>query len=182
MSTSRESVSTVVILFHLEVRVNDAAQEVRAKVSAGIRGDLPRGIEEPIIQKLDFASFPVASLALRSESLSPRDLTTLVDKKIKKRFENISGVGKIDLVGQAKREVKVDIDPLRLEALGMGVDESHRRVAVGEREHPPRAAELGAAPSTPCAFRENPTRWSSSNAWSSPGGEDGPSPWRRSRK
>jgi HAE1 family hydrophobic/amphiphilic exporter-1 len=122
LSTSRESVSTVVILFHLEVRVNDAAQEVRAKVSA-IRGDLPRGIEEPIIQKLDFASFPIASLALRSERLSPRDLTTLVEKKIQKRFENISGVGKIDLVGQSKREVKVNIDPLRLEALGMGVDE-----------------------------------------------------------
>ncbi|KPK91302.1 MAG: acriflavin resistance protein [Deltaproteobacteria bacterium SM23_61] len=122
MSTSRESVSTVVIQFHLEVRVNDAAQEVRAKVSA-IRGDLPGGIEEPIIQKLDFASFPIASLALRSENLSPRDLTTLVEKKIQKRFENISGVGKIDLVGESKREVKVNIDPLRLEALGMGVDE-----------------------------------------------------------
>jgi HAE1 family hydrophobic/amphiphilic exporter-1 len=122
LSTSRESVSTVVILFHLEVRINDAAQEVRAKVSA-IRGDLPGGIEEPIIQKLDFAAFPIASLALRSESLSPRDLTTLVEKKIQKRFENISGVGKIDLVGQSKREVKVNIDPLRLEALGMGVDE-----------------------------------------------------------
>jgi HAE1 family hydrophobic/amphiphilic exporter-1 len=122
MSTSRESVSTVVILFHLEVRVNDAAQEVRAKVSA-IRGDLPKGIEEPIIQKLDFAAFPIASLALRSERLSPRDLTTLVEKKVKKRFENISGVGKVDLVGLSKREVNVNVNPLRLEALGMGVDE-----------------------------------------------------------
>jgi HAE1 family hydrophobic/amphiphilic exporter-1 len=122
MSTSRESVSTVVILFHLEVRVNDAAQEVRAKVSA-IRGDLPKGIEEPIIQKLDFAAFPIASLALRSERLSPRDLTTLVEKKVKKRFENISGVGKVDLVGLSKREVNVNVDPYRLEALGMGVDE-----------------------------------------------------------
>ncbi|NTU48324.1 MAG: efflux RND transporter permease subunit, partial [Syntrophobacteraceae bacterium] len=122
MSTSRESVSTVVILFHLEVRVNDAAQEVRAKVSA-IRGDLPKGIEEPIIQKLDFAAFPIASLALRSERLSPRDLTTLVEKKVKKRFENISGVGKVDLVGLSKREVNVNVNPYRLEALGMGVDE-----------------------------------------------------------
>ena len=122
MSTSRESVSSVVLLFHLEVRVNDAAQEVRAKVSA-IRGSMPQGIEEPIIQKLDFATFPVASLAVRSERLSPRDLTTLVEKKVKRRFENISGVGKVDLVGPSKREVNVNIDPLRLEALGMGVDE-----------------------------------------------------------
>ncbi len=122
MSTSRESVSNVVLMFQLEVRVNDAAQEVRAKVSA-IRGTMPQGIEEPIIQKLDFATFPIASLAVRSERLSPRDLTTLVEKKVKRRFENISGVGKVDLVGPSKREVNVNIDPLRLEALGMGVDE-----------------------------------------------------------
>jgi HAE1 family hydrophobic/amphiphilic exporter-1 len=122
MSTSRESVSTVVILFHLEVKVNDVVQEVRAKVGA-IRGNLPQGMEEPIIQKLDFASLPIASLALRSENLSPRDLTTLVEKKVRRRFENISGVGKVDLVGHSKREVNVNIDPLRLQALGMGVDE-----------------------------------------------------------
>jgi HAE1 family hydrophobic/amphiphilic exporter-1 len=122
MSTSRESVSTVVIMFHLEVRINDAVQEVRAKVGA-IRGNLPQGIEDPIIQKLDFSAFPIVSLAVRSERLSPRDLTTLVEKKVKRRFENISGVGKVDLVGQSKREVNVNIDPLRLEALGMGVDE-----------------------------------------------------------
>ena len=122
MSTSRESVSNVVVLFHLEVKINEASQEARAKVNA-IRGNLPQGIEEPIIQKLDFAAFPIASLAVRSERLSPRDLTTLVEKKIKRRFENISGVGKIDLVGPSKREVNVNINPLRLEALGMGVDE-----------------------------------------------------------
>jgi HAE1 family hydrophobic/amphiphilic exporter-1 len=122
MSTSRESVSNVVLMFNLEVRVNDAAQEVRAKVGA-IRGILPQGIEEPIIQKLDFSAFPIASLAVRSEKFSPRDLTTLVEKKVKRRFENISGVGKVDLVGPSKREVNVNINPLRLEALGMGVDE-----------------------------------------------------------
>ena len=122
MSMSRESVSTVVVQFQLEVRINEASQEARAKIAA-IRGELPQGIEEPIIQKLDFSAMPIVSLAVRSDSLSPRDLTTLVEKKIRRRFENISGVGKVDLVGASKREVNVDIDPLRLEALGMGVDE-----------------------------------------------------------
>ena len=122
LSMSRESVSTVIVEFRLEVRINEASQEARAKVSA-IRGDLPQGIEEPIIQKLDFSAMPVVSLAVRSDTLSPRDLTTLVDKKIRRRFENIAGVGKVDLVGESKREVNVDIDPIRLTALGMGVDE-----------------------------------------------------------
>jgi HAE1 family hydrophobic/amphiphilic exporter-1 len=121
-STSNEGVSTVVVEFHLEVRVNDASQEARAKINA-IRGDLPQGIEEPIIQKLDFQALPIVSLAVRSTILNPRDLTTLVEKKVKRRLESISGVGKVDLVGKSKREVNVNIDPGRLEALGLGVDQ-----------------------------------------------------------
>ena len=121
-STSREGVSTVVVEFQLEVKINEVTEEARAKVSA-IRGELPQGIEEPIIQKLDFASAPIVSLAVRSTTLPPRELTTLVEKKVQRRLENISGVGKVDLVGESKREVGVDIKPDRLEALGMGVDE-----------------------------------------------------------
>ena len=122
MSTSRESVSSVVVIFHLEVKINEATQDARAKIST-IRGDLPRGIEDPVIQKFDFSAMPVASLAIRADVLSPRELTTLVEKKVKRRFENIAGVGKVELVGAAKREVNVIINHLRLEALGMGIDE-----------------------------------------------------------
>lgn len=122
VSTSRESVSNVVVLFQLEVRINEAVQDARAKINT-IRGDLPQGIEDPVIQKLDFAAMPVVSLAIRSDGLAPRELTTLVEKKVKRRFENIAGVGKVELVGAAKREVNVVIDPIRLEALGIGIDE-----------------------------------------------------------
>src|SRR5208283_2464550 len=121
-SMSYEGISTVIIEFRLEVKVNDAAQDARSKISA-IRGDLPQGIEEPIIQKLDFAALPVVSLGVRSKSLTAKDLSSLVDKKVRRRFENIPGVGKVDLVGLSKREVNVNIDPSRLEALGMGIDE-----------------------------------------------------------
>ncbi|RII26056.1 MAG: AcrB/AcrD/AcrF family protein [Geobacter sp.] len=121
-STSREGVSTVMVQFQLEQRVNDCAQEVRAKIGS-IRGSLPQGIEEPIIQKLDFNAAPVASLAVRSDSMSPRELTTLVEKKIKKRFESVAGVGKVDMVGGLKREIRVEIDPTRLDSLGLGVND-----------------------------------------------------------
>jgi len=43
-----------------------------------------------------------------------------VEKKVKRRFENISGVGKVEMVGSSKREVNVWIDPIRLQALNMG--------------------------------------------------------------
>ena len=66
---------------------------------------------------------PIISLAVRSDKLSARELSTVVEKRVKPRIENISGIGKVNLIGLSKREVNVNIDPLRLEALGMGVDE-----------------------------------------------------------
>lgn len=121
-SYSRESVSTVVVEFRLEERTNEVAQEARAKVSS-IRGQLPKEAEEPIIQKLDFNAMPSAAVAIQSTSLSQRDLTTLVDKKIRKRFESVAGVGKVELVGGAKREIEVEVDPVRLDSLGLGVND-----------------------------------------------------------
>ncbi len=121
-STSREGVATIMVQFQLEQRVNDCAQEVRAKISS-IRGTLPQGIDEPIIQKLDFNAAPVAALAVRSDILSLRELTTLTEKKIKKRFESVAGVGKVEMVGGRKREIRVELDPVRLDSLGLGVND-----------------------------------------------------------
>ncbi|MFP5212836.1 MAG: efflux RND transporter permease subunit, partial [Acidobacteriota bacterium] len=121
-STSQESISSVIVEFTLETRINDAAQEARAKVSA-IRGDLPKECDDPVIQKLDFSAAPIISLSVRSDTMSNRDLTTLVEKRLKRRIENVSGVGRVDLVGESKREVNVWLDPARLEALGLGVNE-----------------------------------------------------------
>jgi HAE1 family hydrophobic/amphiphilic exporter-1 len=122
VSTSMEGVSLVVVQFQLEVKINEAVNEARAKINA-IRAELPLGIEDPVIQKVDFAAAPVISLAVRAESMTPRELSTFVDKKVKRRLESISGIGKVELVGLTKREVNVDIDPQRLDALGMGIDE-----------------------------------------------------------
>jgi hydrophobic/amphiphilic exporter-1 (mainly G- bacteria), HAE1 family len=122
LSFSREGVSTVMVEFRLEEKINEVSQEARAKIN-GIRGSLPTGIEDPIIQKLDFNALPVVSLAVKAKGLTAKELTTLVEKRIKRRLENVSGVGKVDMVGSTKREVTVTIDPARLEALGLGVDE-----------------------------------------------------------
>ncbi len=121
-SVSREGLSNIVVEFALEVKINEVSQEARAKINA-IRRELPEGIKEPVIQKFDFSAMPVISLAVRSNVLDARDLTTLADRTIKRRLESIPGVAKAKLVGAARREVAVHLDPVRLQALGMGVDE-----------------------------------------------------------
>lgn len=121
-SISREGVSQVWVEFELGVRIDDAAQEARSKIAA-IRGDLPPTIADPVIEKLDFSALPVMSVAVRSTALPLRDLTTLADRRVKRRLENIAGVGRVDLVGEATREIRVEVDPARLEALGLDVSE-----------------------------------------------------------
>lgn len=121
-STSLESLSTVVVEFDLNVRINDVTQEARAKI-ASVRRDLPEQMKDPVIQKMEIGGAAIVSLAIRSKTLTPRDLTTLADRKVKRRLENLPGVGKVSLVGASKREVSVLLDPARLEAMGMGVDE-----------------------------------------------------------
>ena len=121
-STSREGVSQVVVEFQLEVNIDRVVQDARTKIAA-IRGDLPATIEDPVIEKIDIGGIPIVSLAVRSTSLSPRDLTALVETKVQRRLENVLGVGKVDLIGPVTREVSVEVQPDRLDALGMGVDE-----------------------------------------------------------
>ena len=122
VSTSREGVSQVVVEFQLEVKADQAIQDARTKIAA-IRGDLPDAIEDPILDKMNVGGFPIVSLAVRSSTLPPRELTTLVERTIKRRLENVAGVGKIDVVGGVNREVSIDVKPERLDALGIGVDE-----------------------------------------------------------
>ncbi len=68
-SVSREGMSSVVVEFNLEVKINDVSQEARAKINS-IRRELPDGMKDPVIQKLDFNALPVISLAVRSTTLA----------------------------------------------------------------------------------------------------------------
>ena len=64
-STSQEGLSNIVVLFNLEVSTQVASQDIRGKV-AGIRGDLPREIEEPIVQRIDPGALPIVSVSVNA--------------------------------------------------------------------------------------------------------------------
>jgi len=133
-STSQEGVSIVVIAFKLEVDGKAAAQEVREKVAA-IRAELPMEIEDPVIQRFDFQSLPIMSLAV-SGNRSEKDLTTYTKNVIKKRLENIPGVGAINLVGGAEREIVVNVDAAKLRAYNISIQDIIQNVGASNVEIP----------------------------------------------
>jgi hydrophobe/amphiphile efflux-1 (HAE1) family protein len=121
MSTSQENLSLVIIAFKLEVDGKSAAQDVREKIAA-IRANLPTDIKDPVIQRYDAQSFPIFSITV-SGNKSPKDITTFTKDVVKKRLENIPGVGSVDLVGGAEKEVQVEIDAARLQAYNLSIQD-----------------------------------------------------------
>lgn len=133
-SYSQESVSLVVIAFKLEVDGKVAAQDVREKISA-IRGDLPTEIEDPIIQRYDPASFPIMSLTV-SGSNSEKEITEFTKTTIKKRLENIPGVGAVNLVGGAESEIQIEVDASKLRAFSLSIQDVIQNVGAQNVEIP----------------------------------------------
>src|ERR1051326_9105436 len=118
-STSVEGVSQVFITFLLEKNADVAAQEVRNKVDL-IVNDLPETAEVPIVQKLDTDATPVLRIAV-SAPRSLREVTDIADNQIKQQIESINGVGNVEIVGGATKEMHVWIDPDKMRAYNITV-------------------------------------------------------------
>ncbi len=133
-SISQEGVSIVIIQFKLEVEGKQAAQEVREKTAA-IRSDLPTDIQDPVIQRIDPASIPIFTLSVSGER-SEKEITTYTKNIIKKRLENVPGVGRVDLVGGAEREIQIEVDAARLQAYNLSIQDVIQNVASSNVEVP----------------------------------------------
>ncbi|MEO8133777.1 MAG: efflux RND transporter permease subunit, partial [Betaproteobacteria bacterium] len=122
-SRSREGSSVVIVEFELKTDVNVAIQEVRDRISR-IRIGFPKDAREPYISKADTDNEqPIFNLAVTSETRGLRELTTLAEQVIRKRLENVRGVGSIELSGGTKRQIQILLDPAAMTALGVGVEQ-----------------------------------------------------------
>ncbi len=140
-SSSSEGVSTVVIAFELEKDIDVAAQDVRDKVSA-IVPQLPKGIDPPIVSKLDFSAAPILLVAVRSRK-PIRDVSELADKQVRRQIESISGVGAVTLIGTKNRQLNVWLNPVALSAQGLTPASVQRAIAQQNLTTPGGSVETG---------------------------------------
>jgi hydrophobic/amphiphilic exporter-1 (mainly G- bacteria), HAE1 family len=117
-SRSAEGYSMIFIQFRLGTNVMDALADVRAKVD-GIRQNLPRDIDAPVVSRFDIQSMPIMSLSVRGQGWRLRELTRLAEETVTRRLENIPGVSGVDVVGGMRREIQVLLMPERMQALGV---------------------------------------------------------------
>ncbi|WP_028454965.1 efflux RND transporter permease subunit [Chitinilyticum litopenaei] len=121
-SYSYEGVSVVIAEFDLSVDPEKAVQDVREKM-AGVTPLLRKEVEAPVIRRFNPADRPIVSLTITSSRLAPRELSTRSEQLIKKRFETVSGVGRVELIGARKRAVEIRLKPAELAARQLGVAE-----------------------------------------------------------
>jgi HAE1 family hydrophobic/amphiphilic exporter-1 len=121
-SRSFEGQSLVIAEFELSVDAADAAQEVRDKVGV-VKASLRREIDQPKISRFNPDDLPILSVALSSVTRSPREVSMVAELEVKRRLENVRGVGQATLVGAVRREIQVRLRPGALKAYGVGVDQ-----------------------------------------------------------
>ncbi|PTV49796.1 efflux RND transporter permease subunit [Acinetobacter pittii] len=121
-SRSSEGLSMVIAEFNLDTSSAIAAQDVRDKI-APVTAQFRDEIDTPIVQRYDPSSSPIMSVVFESNSMSLAQLSSYVDKKIVPQLKTVSGVGNVNLLGDAKRQIRIKVHPEQLQSYGIGIDQ-----------------------------------------------------------
>ncbi len=140
-STSSENFSQVIIEFNLDKNVDVAYQEIQAKIGT-VRGDLPKDLEDPVVEKFDIDSAPIMAVVV-SGNLAIRDLTEIADKTVKQRLQRIENVGQVKIVGGQDRKMWLWLDRNRLEGYSLTVQDVINAVRSEHIEVPGGRVETG---------------------------------------
>lgn len=140
-SLSYEGQSRVTVSFSWGTDIDAIALDVQATLEDEI-SELPDEIIGPRVSKFDVDSFPVVILGI-SSPLDPVKLTEIVENQIRYRFARIPGVAQVDPWGGFNREVRVELDPERINALGLGLNTIIEAIEDANLDRPAGQIESG---------------------------------------
>jgi multidrug efflux pump len=134
-SSSREQGSGITIEFELGRDVDEAANDVRDRVSR-VRGQLPREADDPIVAKVDVNAQPIMWIAVSSDRHSGLELSDVADRILKERLQRLPGVGSIFIGGERRYAMRIWLDPMRMAARGLTVRDIENAVNLENAEIP----------------------------------------------
>lgn len=136
-SYSFEGSSTVVAEFNLNVNPDVAVQDVRDKVSVVAAG-FRKEIDNPLVSRVDMQQEPMMSLVINSndDSMDLRDITEWVNQVAKKKLQTVSGVGDVQVVGGVARQVRINVEPYKLQSLGLSITDVAQAVKLANDNYP----------------------------------------------
>jgi len=134
-SSSVEQGSVIAVEFELSRDVDEAANDVRDRVTR-IRGELPQEADDPIIEKLDVNAQPFLWLALSSTRHSDLEVSEIADRILKEKLQRLPGVGLVFIGGERKYAMRVWLDAQRMAAFGLTTQDIESAIRRGNAEIP----------------------------------------------
>jgi len=117
-SSIREGNSQTFVQFQIGTPIDRAVNDIRDAI-AQIRGDLPDGILEPQVQRVDVAGEPITFVAAETSDMSLEQLSWYIDNDVARRLRGVSGVAAVTREGGVDRQIRVTLDPAALQAQGI---------------------------------------------------------------
>ena len=137
-----EGSSTTFVEFQFGTDLSQAVDDVRDAITR-VRSNLPNDANEPVIARLTIAGEPVVSFGVASDTLTEAELSWFVDLTVTREISAVAGVGSVRRVGGVTREIRVDLDPDRMAALGATASDVSRQLKRIQTELPGGTARLG---------------------------------------
>ena len=134
-SSSREQGSTITIEFEIKRDVDEAANDVRDRVSR-IRGSLPREAEDPVIAKVDVDAQPIIWLALSSDRHNTLEMSDHAERTLKDQLQRLPGIGNVFIGGERRYAMRVWLDPQRMAARGLTTQDIESAIRNANAEIP----------------------------------------------
>jgi len=143
-TTVQDGTATITVEFRLEKPTQEAVDDVRAAVSR-VRSDLPGDLRDPIVTKMELSGSPILTYTVASTRMDDEALSWFVDNTVTKTLLSVRGVGAVSRVGGVTREVRVELDPARLQALNATAADISRQLRMIQQEASGGRTDVGGA-------------------------------------
>lgn len=138
----QDGVVTITAEFRLEKPVQEAVDDVRSAVSQ-VRADLPTDLRDPEVSKLNVAATPILSYTISAANMDDEALSWFVDNELTKKLLSVKGVGLVVRVGGVNRQIKVELDPAKLQALNATAADISHQLKLSQMEAAGGRTKLG---------------------------------------
>jgi multidrug efflux pump subunit AcrB len=128
-STVTDGLSTTVVEFRMEVPTDKAVQDVKDAVDQ-IRGDLPGDVESPIVTRIDVEGQAIMTFSVTAPNLTMEEISWFVDDTVTRALQGKPGIGRVTRVGGADREIRIELDPVKLDSWGVTAQAVSAQIAA----------------------------------------------------
>jgi HAE1 family hydrophobic/amphiphilic exporter-1 len=135
-SVSSQGSAQITIQFSLDRNIDAAAQDVQAAIAKALRQLPPNMPTPPTYQKVNPADFPVVFLAMSSPTLPLSAVDNYAENLLAEKISTVSGVAQVSVFGAQPYAVRIQVDPNKLAAYGLGIDQVEQAVEAGNVNQP----------------------------------------------